>query len=268
MERNYEEKKLNFWMKIISSIKGINHCKEAIRETAGKAILYLLLFALIFGAVGSIRSAVDTNREISKFINVYNTKCPDFELVNGELTVEGNMPMTLAQNEDYYFVIDTTNSTSPDVLNSYNQGILILKDKFIQKKNALQTQTIEFSSLRGMTINKSKVNRYLPLAKLIIPFIFVGNILKYFLGGLISALILALFALILNSTFKTNLSYGQLYSLSIYALTVPIIMDVIFLIFNINHFPFYWLVYHGIAFAYIWYSLNKLKESQSSTEIL
>lgn len=268
MENNLEKRKLNFWMKIVSSVQGIKHYEDVLKETVGKAVLYLLLISLLLGAVGSIRGAIDTNNGISKFIEVYNDKCPNFELKDGELNVEGNMPMVLAKEQDYYFVIDTTNSTSPDVLNSYSNGILILKDKLIQKKNEVQTQVIDFKSLQGMTINKDVVNSYLPVVKIILPLIFIGNILWYFIGSLLSALFLALFALIINAIFKTGLKYEQLYSISIYALTTPLLIDMVFKIFSIEHFAYYWLVYHGIAFAYICFALNKLKNSQNNTEIV
>lgn len=267
MENNIEKRKLNFWTKVISSVEGIKHFKDVLKETVGKSVLYLLLIALLLGVVGSIRGAVDFNNETSKLIQMYNDKWPNFELKDGELTVEGNMPMVLSQDNDNYVIVDTTNNTSPDVLNSHSKGLLILKDKMIEKKNEVQTQVIDFKSFQGMTINKDVVNNYLPLIKVITPFIFIGTILWYFLGGLLSALLLALFALIINAIFKTDLKYGQLYSLSIYALTTPLIIDVIFKIFSIQHFSYYWLFYHVIAFGYICFALNKLKNSKNNTEI-
>lgn len=266
MENNIERRKLSFWSKIVHSIKGIKHYDVVVKEKAGKAITYLLLFALLIGSIGAIRGVVETNNEISKFISAYNEKCPNFEIKDGELSVEGDQPVVLSQDSKYYFVIDTTGSTSPDVLNSYNEGILVLKDKFIEKKNALETQTFEFKSLQGTTITKGLVNNYLPLARVILPVIFIGNILRYFIGGLISALILALFALIINEIFKTQLKYGQLYSISIYALTAPMLFDVILQILNINHFSYYGFVYHLFAFAYICFGLHRLKKELDNNE--
>ena len=86
----------------------------------------------------------------------------------------------------------------------------------------------------------------------------------YFSGGVLSSLFLAIFALIINEIFKTNLKYGQLYSLSIYALTAPLIIHTLFKILNLKHFSFYWLAYHIIAYIYISFALNKLKNSQNN----
>jgi hypothetical protein len=264
MEDNTEKRKLSFWTKIVSSVQGIKHYENVLKESVGKSILYLLLISLLLGAIGSIRGAIGVNDGISEFIKIYNEEWPDFELINGELSVEGKMPIDLSEGEDYYFVIDTTNNTSPDVLDSRSEGILILKDKMINKKSGAQTEVIDFKSLEGFSINKNLVNRYLPFAKVIIPFIFLGNMFGYFLGGLLSSLFLAIFALIINGIFKTKLKYGQLYSLSIYALTTPLIIDMLFKIFNLEHFSFYWLVYHTIAYVYIGFILNKLKNSQNN----
>lgn len=267
MEDNTEKRKLSFWMKIVSSVQGIKHYENVLKETTGKAVLYLLLISLLLGAIGAIRGAIEVNDGISRFIKIYNDKCPNYELKNGELSVDGSMPIVLSEDEDNYIVIDTTNNTNPDVLDSHSNGILLLKDKMIQKKNGIQTEVTDFKSLQEVTINKNIVNRYLPFAKIIIPFIFLGNILGYFLGGLISSLFLALFALIINGIFKTKLKYGQLYSLSIYALTTPLIINTLFKILNLEHFSFYWLIYHIIAYAYIGFVLNKLKNSQNNIAI-
>lgn len=267
MEDNTEKIKLSFWKKIIGSIQGIEHYENMLKETTGKAVLYLLLISLFLGAIGSIRGSIEVNNGISEFIKIYNDNCPNFELINGELSVEGVMPMVLSEDEDNYIIIDTTNSTNPDVLDSYSEGILILKDKIIQKENQLQTQVIEFKSLQGLTINKDIAYSYFHYAKIIIPFIFIVNILGYFLGGLLSSLFLALFALIINGIFKTKLKYGQLYSLSIYALTTPLIINTILKILSIEHFSFYWLVYHTIAYVYIGFTLNKLKSSKNNISL-
>lgn len=264
MENNIEKRKLNFWTKIISSVEGLKHYEDVLKETVGKSVLYLLLIALLFGTIGSIRGAVDFNNKTSNLIQMYNDKWPNFELKDGELTVEGNMPMVLSEDKDYYVMVDTTNNTNPDVLDSYSKGLLILKDKIIEKQNATQTQVIDFKSLQGMTINKDVVNNYLPLVKIITPFIFIGTILWYFIGGLLSALCLASIALIINAIFKTDLKYGQLYSLSIYALTTPLIIDMILKILSIHHFNYYWLFYHVIALVYVGFAINKLKQGLNS----
>lgn len=266
MEDNTEKRNSSFWMKIVSSVEGIKHYEDVLKETTGKAVLYLLLISLLFGAVGSLREAFEANVGISEFMKVYKDKCPNFELKNGELNVDGSMPIVL-EDADNYVVIDTTNSTNPDILDSHNKGILLLKDKMIQKKNGVQTEVTDFKSLQEFTINKNIVNRYLPFAKVIIPLIFLWNILGYFLGGLLSSLLLALFALIINGIFKTKLKYGQLYSLSIYALTASFIINTLFKILNLQHFSFYWLIYHIIAYVYIGFALSKLKNSQNNIVI-
>jgi hypothetical protein len=165
MEDNTEKRKLSFCMKIVSSVQGIKHYENILKETAGKAVLYFLLISLLLGA---IRGAIEMTNDISKFIKIYNDKCANFELKNGELSVDGNMPIVLSEYEDNYIVIDTTNNTNPDVLDSHSKGILILKDKMIQKKSKVQTQVTDFKSFQGATINKNIVNRYLRFANAII----------------------------------------------------------------------------------------------------
>lgn len=267
MENNTEKRKLSFWMEIVSSVQGIKHYENVLKETTGKAVFYLLLISALLGAVGAIRGAIEMNAGISKVIKIYNDKCPNFELKNGELSVDADMPIVFSEYEDNYIVIDTTNKTNPDVLDSHSKGVLILKDKMFDKKNEVQTQVIDFKSFQQVTINKDIVNRYLPFANAIIPFIFLVNMLGDFLGGILSSLFLAIFALLINGVFKINLKYGQLYNLSIYALTTPLIIDTLFKILNLKHFSFYWLVYHVIAYIYIGFALNKLKNSQNNIAI-
>ncbi len=132
-------------LELNSGIKGqgIKHYENVLRETVGRAVLYLILISLLLGAIG----AIEVNYGISEFIKIYNEGWPNFELKDGELSVDGNMPIVLLEDEDNYFVIDTTNNTSPDVLDSYSEGALILKDKMINKKSEVQTEVIDFKSL-------------------------------------------------------------------------------------------------------------------------
>lgn len=39
MEDNAEKRKLSFWMKVLSSVKGIKHYENVLKETTGKAVI-------------------------------------------------------------------------------------------------------------------------------------------------------------------------------------------------------------------------------------
>ena len=83
MEYNTEKGKLSFGMKIVNSVQGIKHYENILKETIGKSVLYLLLISLLLGATGAVRGAIEVADGISKFIKIYNDKCPNFELKNG-----------------------------------------------------------------------------------------------------------------------------------------------------------------------------------------
>lgn len=252
------EEKMSFLSQFRNSIVSFESYRHFLRQKVGRAVLYLLLLSLILSAVTGIKVLYDFNYGIDVMIRNFRTEVPNFVLKNGELTVDAPMPYYVEKDEDFLFVIDTSGKLDESVLNDYPEGIFLSRYEAVLKQNAFEIRKIDFSSLAGATITKDEVINWLPLLKWLSIFIIVFGFLFYFIGKLLSALLISLLGLIMSSAAKFRMEFGDLYKLSIYTLTLPMVIKALVGLAGIN-IPFFWLIYYGIAVFYLWKAIQLLK---------
>lgn len=248
MKYNCENMKTNLFYKIFNSITNLKSYTNFLKETLGKAILYLFLISLIFGILGSMRGVINSNLEITDFKNVYNQKLRDFQIKDGEFKIDKKMPIIISNRSNDYYLIDTSGKTPQSELNKYDRGILILKDKLIEKIDKYNIQVIYFNSFGSNIINQDTINEYLPLLRMIPPFVILGIIIGYFIGGLLIALIVSIFVQIFYR--RINIDFESLYKISIYSLTAPLFLDTVLSVFKID-IPYWTFLYAIITLVYV-----------------
>ncbi|MCX7711117.1 MAG: DUF1189 domain-containing protein [Clostridia bacterium] len=247
----------NFLSKFIGSISNFNSYTVFTKLTVGKAFSYLFLLTVLLGTISLIRPVYEFNNGIASFITTFNDQVPDFALQNGKLSVSGKMPITI-QDGNQPIIIDTTDQTPVEVLDQYPQGILVLSDRMIQKR-VFDTRTTEFSSMAGFSITKADVAGWIPLLKWFSIAIILFGLIGFFIGKIFSALVVSLIALVINSISKANLSYSNLFKISAYALTLPIVLKVLLGLASAN-VPFFFLIYYGLAAFYVGMALKYIKQ--------
>ena len=262
MEEEYQEK-MGFFSKLINSITNPKYYKDFLKESTGRAVVYLLLLCLIFGGISAIRIAYDLNKGVITVVNEFNKNVPDFKLENGELNVEGQMPIKFNDEQGYIFIVDTSGNTDETILDKYNSGTFISKTKMIQKKSPMQTTETNFISLKPVTLTKIDAERWIGIAK----YIGVGMVLIFypifFFGfKFIAAFIVSLIGLIINAFCKAKITFGEIYKLSIYALTFSIILKAFFIVIGIQ-VPQFWILYYGIPLIYLGLGLNLISKDQN-----
>jgi hypothetical protein len=260
-----EEERMGFFSQLIGSITKIETYRRFFKRTTGKAILYLFILSLIFGTAGALRAMYYYNRGISELINFFQYEAPSFTLENGELNVEGSMPIVVDENDGNVFIIDTTGGTDESILDKYPNGILITKDELIQKEN-YSTKRQSFKMAQGVRITKEGLIGFFPLLRGINILIVVFGFIFHFIGKLISALLVAIAGSIISSIVNYNLTFGTQYKLSVYALTLPIIIKAVLSVLGVE-IPYFWIPYYGIAIFYMWKAINMLKENGEIEEL-
>lgn len=259
------EPRLNFFTKAYYSIKGFDYYRYFIMQKTGKAVIYLLLLGLIAGLAGIIQPVSESNKMINQMIGGIESTIPDFTFENGKLDVKANMPLIIGEGSGMTIIIDTSGATNESVLNSYDNVLLILRDKMIQKNYANQ-QVTDFSVLQGFKLDRSDVKNMLPLIKWFMLLLFI--ILPPFIiaGRFLSALFISIFGLIINSVKNANLPYRDIFAISAYSLTLPLIICTL-LDFAGIPFLLSTLVYYLISAIYIWGAIGSIKRYSEVPEI-
>lgn len=129
---------MGFFSKLKNSITNPKTYNEFLKESTGRAVVYLLLLCLIFGGINAIRNVYDFNKGVLMVLNDFKENIPNFVLANGELNVAGQMPIIINDGGPSVIIIDTSGKTAETVLDNYDSATLITKRK-IQCKRQKQT---------------------------------------------------------------------------------------------------------------------------------
>jgi hypothetical protein len=255
-----EQEKIGFFSELIGSITNFETYRYFLKRTLGGAFLYLLLLSLIFGTASSIRSMYDFNFAITQVIGHFQTDVPEFTLENGELNIDGEMPMIFEEQNDDVLIIDTRENADETALDKYGSGMLITKYEFIQKHVGGGLERQSFSTIPGLRLSKESITGFLPKLRFINIFIVVFGVIFHFIGKVISALWLGIAGMVICASLKVKLDFSNQYKLGIYALTVPIILKALLKILRIT-IPYFWVLYYGIAIFYLWKGISAIKNN-------
>ena len=254
-----EQKKAGFFSKVFYSISNMSFYETVIKESVGKAFKYLVLFSLILGAISSIKPVISFLSTIDLLDDFLTKDVPDFTFTKGELTIEGKMPMVIDAGDRAAIIIDTSGKSDESVLDKYNQGTFISNTYMINKKNAAQTERIDFSQLGSFTFTKSSLTIFLSRLKPFTALFPIVIIIAMLTVKLIDSMFISVLAAIVGSIIKINLSYVQTYSIGIYAMTLPSIIEFLvgLLPFNI---PFFFVLYYAIVIIYLYNAFSHIKK--------
>jgi hypothetical protein len=248
------ESKMNFFEKLFNSVATPKLYPKMVRKGVGKAFLYLFLFSLIFGTISAVIVWYEVTKEIEGFSELVKADLPEFTLSQGQLHVEGDMPIVLEETATSLIMIDVSGNTTREILDNYETGVLVLKDRVINKENSVETTEFNFSTI-NFDLNKDMVLTWLPFLQWLGVIAGVFIFIFFFIGKMISALSVSILGLLISLIQKAKTPFGQLYSIAIYALTLPSIIKVIS---SLSAVSFPWYIYYGITLVYMWLAIKNL----------
>jgi hypothetical protein len=253
-----QQSKISFFKKVTYSVTKPSLLPRMAREGAGRAILYLLLLALTLGLISGVFQSVRASMEFNLFLEDVKEELPNFVLKNGELDVEGDEPIIYGQDqESSIFIIDDTGTYTrdniQDLLSDYSSVNLLTKYEFISAEH-VQTREFRFADFGDtLHLNKQMVVEILPILSFLPMLLAIGVVFWFFVSKLIMGLFYALAGLIVSSIYKRGFSYGTLYNMGLYAITLPTIVDIVLMMIGIN---LSWFVYLAIVVVYYVFAMK------------
>lgn len=217
------------------------------RIRGGKSFLYIfILFTLIFGLF-SIKMSVDANRYIELVKTVMQEDVPDFRLVDGRFSFDGEMPYRI-EDDGFVLMIDTTGATQPEDLGYVMNGLLITETELV----AISAGSMDITSFTSipMNISRQQIIDFLPnLMVIVYIFLFIWYIFA-FGAKLFGILMLTLIAMIANAIFNQKLAFGNLWNIAIYASTLPTLVWLLHALADRPLGGFFFFIYWGLAITY------------------
>ncbi len=245
-----EEKNMNFFERVITSIKDFEKYAIFATERTRKAIAYLalviLIFSIVIASVFTYKFSVSINNAIEYFkINISEVNYND-----NNLSINSGEELKLINPKEVLpIVIINTNATQEqekdyeNEINTYENGILLLKDKIIYKNEMLnQSINYEYKDIASVyeitefdkedvltfIANFNNINLYVSFFIMIVIYLFI----VYFISTMSDVILIGILGFIFSRIVGIRLRFKATFNMGIYALTLPILLNMIYIIVN------------------------------------
>lgn len=262
------ENKIPFFKKILLSIKDLDKYNLLIAEKLRRAIYYLLGLMVIFSLIVSGAMTYKTSEIINNSSKYIKDEMPNFIINEEGLNVEqenafieeiaGDLKLKVVLDDE----AENTDKYKEEIESYDGDYILALKNKLVVATSSAQTE-VNYSELMANNniteINKDTlINLYesnkTQINVAIYITIFIITYFMYTLSAIIDALALSLLVIIISKMAKIPLKYSQTLTIAISALTLPIIINIIYSCANILsgfYMPYFQIMYTLISYIYI-----------------
>ncbi len=271
-----EEKKPGFFKKLWTSIRDFEKYEEFAADKIISAIKYILILILIFIMIVTLAYTFKFYNVVSDVKEYISEQIEEISLENGKLTISSKEPIIIENEKSIVpiIIIDTDKYADPEKylekINLYDTGILVLHDKITISNNLLaQDQSIYYSNIFTENINNKEElinlisgNKMMYTYMLFFVTVFVYLFIIYFSSNIVDAIVLGALGYIFARIVKLRLRFKATFNIGIHALTLPIILNLIYIMvntftnFTISYFQ--WM-YTTVSYIYVAVAILMIK---------
>ena len=279
--KQLKDKKLGFFKKVWYSITKIEKYPDMAAEGLGKSISYLAKIVLILAIVLCLGMMYQTYQLIQEGVTYLQNEFPDFSYQDGKLDINSEDAIIITDKDSVLgkTIINTKTENEQEINKYINEiedvgnGIIILKDKVILKNQSV-TGTINynyneiFGQMGINQFNKQDVinyaNSYQIMNLYISVFltILIYSFIMYFLTTISNVVFLSIFGYLATWIAKIKMRYVAIFNMSIYALTLSIILNMIYVAINVfveYNMEYFQVMYVAVAAIYLVAAIFLLK---------
>ena len=274
-----EKKKIGFFKRLKMAIFNLEDYKIFASETFSEAAKYLLILIAIIAVILGISTTISFRQEFDTFISYIENEFPNFNYSEETLTVDEYVEV---YNEEYEakLIVDTTTEATDEKLEEYQDladdgyySLILFNNKgyfYVGGYEYQITYSDVMTNLGLESITKQELfETYLTDDSIFnITFVvFIYAIVYLFMSNILvlieDVVIIAIFGWLASKIAKVNLKFSQIASLSVYSVTLSLILSVIYSVvytfteFEIKYFS---LMYMIIAYIYIVASIMIIKD--------
>lgn len=264
---------LGFFKKVWYSITKIEKYPHMSAQGLAKSIGYLAKIVAILAIILCLGMMYQTNGLIKQGVNYLQNEFPEFSYNEGILDIKTEEAMTIAEENSVVgkTIIDTK-AEDEQVVNKYinsiqesGSGLIILKDRIILKNESVAgTITYNYKetfSQMGITqfnkqdvINYANSNQIINVYVSVFVTIFIYGFVMYLLTTLSNVILLSIFGYITTWIAKIKMRYVAIFNMSVYALTLSIILNMIYMAVNFFitfEMEYFQVMYTAVAAIYL-----------------
>lgn len=228
----------NFFKKFITSIYDLKVFSKYAKEGFFRSIIYALLISIIFGGIKGIAIGYKLNKEISNIVNELKSDKYGFSIDNGMLNI--NKSPIKFEEEKSLIYIDKEKTIDEDeqlknITVHQDLNILVLKDGIVVNNPVNKFKISYINMFKDQNVDSyllSQEVKFFQIMIVLLSCIFIIFIELFDL--LINCLIVVAFASLISIFMKMVVKYSALYSIILYASTLPLIIQTILEVLNPN----------------------------------
>lgn len=271
-EEKTKDKKISFFKQVLISIKDFDKYSIFMNNSIGQTLLYIGILTLTFTIIISLGLSY-------KYFNMINTVMQSFEenvyalnYSDGKLSVNNNNKLEIKNDKTNFgqMVINTADLTQEEQneekteLEKKANYILFFNDT-VTIKNATTARTITynykemFAKYNLNTFDKQGILDYYAKNKTVVYFsiiftVFLYSFILYITEIFIDCTLISAIAYIIAAILRVKLRYLEAFNITAHAVTLPIIINLIYQIVNVYTgfvIRYFYLMFLTITFIYI-----------------
>lgn len=276
------EKRTPFLKKIKNAIVNFDEYQNFSKEKISTSIKYFLKLMIIFSILISVFLTIRLYKEVETVRTSFTKECPDFKIENNTLVINGE---NKKYEKDFEYellglIIDSESTDlTEEQTEQYQRVIAFLKDKMVIKTQDAETRMTYEDISKNQNINglsKQQILDYANSNVMIIIYVifFVATIIFAFIAYsiqiLIDVFLLSIIGFIMSKIVAIKLKYKEVFNMSIYALTLSIVLYLIYICVNIMTgftIKYFDLAYEIISYIYIITAILMIKSDLIKQQI-
>lgn len=187
---------------------------------------YLALLVLLVSAPTLIYINFDMAKGVDQLAQRVKNEWPYFKLSDGHLLVQSKEPFMFVNPDGTATVIDTRSDTDYSlIMNVYpTVNYVFTRNQILYRING-QNRIIDYASFKWLTFTKGNLVSIMQNFRWLSLLIIVLAFPALYLFKLLEALVGALAAMLIALFIQNRLAYEQAFQISVYALTLPFIIQ-------------------------------------------
>jgi len=212
-----------FFNTLYQSVTSVRFYQDVAKQPIQEGLKYFSFLILLVTLVLSVRLSLDVFQMLSHFELWARERLPDISIENGKVYADVEQPWQ-EEEGDFVVIIDTTGKTRA-IDQIYPQGILLMQDRLLFKRNFYETRLFDLSQVERFEFTPETVRSWRRIGQWVLPPLLVVFLFVSFWIGKFSQIILFSGVSFLTCwAARRQLPYVSLVTIGLYAITPPLLL--------------------------------------------
>lgn len=234
---------MNVFKQMIWSVAGVKKYPILMKLRAGRCVRYMLFLTFIYAFCLTVVPGTRFLAEAGGLHAIIDEYVPEFQLKDGVLTMEETYNLDengllVFVDTEYAWLSEYSSDDIYSLANNYEGVLLIDSEGWVVKSNR-EVNATSFKQL-GLECSKSDLHGWVKYVYVIMGIVLLLAWLGSAFTFLFGALFVALAGMIIKSVLRVNITFGQVFKLSVYAKTLMVLIKAVIAAF--------WVVFGGYAY--------------------